>query len=300
MNANVVRNGAVMNEDEPGRKKMPKRSLAESESVSLSVDPGDKDLVCGACLSELFSPDHTHIGVPAGCPHLFHWTCLDNWAQLKNTCPQCNSRFRVAGQYTSNGREFVECFKFKKRDRVARESDNGPEEDVDVPVDLCEKCQAPGSEEELILCDGMDFTCNAMFHYKCVGFDSVPSGVWFCEGCISKGYIPDELKKMPKPTKKRREVPSPATATEPSSPDRSLPITRMVMAAPNLFPRQLIVHQAATRAGKVSSSKLPVNLVLDLGIVLPVNPAQSSQAAPSVFARFRERRLELKRKNANT
>lgn len=226
---------------------------------------------------DLFSDDCEYIGVPTDCPHLFHWDCLNSWAQIQNTCPQCKSRFRVAGKYLASSREFVECVKFKKRNRLGDVVDESPE--GDVPIDLCEKCKAPGTDEELILCDGMDFTCNAMFHYKCVGFKKVPSGLWFCDHCIERGFVPDEHKVKSPPKKKPR----------PSSPSRSASSSpRSAPLIPKLFPRQLLVQQGAMR--KSSSSKLPTNLVLDRSVVLPSAPASSS-SSESVFARFRQRRL---------
>lgn len=258
-----------------GRKnyKMPKHS--NENPSSLEVDPNEHDLVCGACLMHLFSEDCKEIAVPSGCPHLFHWDCLNNWAQLQNTCPQCKNRFRVAGKYTASEREFLECVKFRKRNRLSEADEDEVEEDL--PVDLCEKCREPGTEEELILCDGMDYTCNAMFHYKCVGFKKVPSGLWFCEHCLEKGYVPAELRAKSPPKKKAR----PASPPPPPIP------------APRLFPRQLIVQQGATR--KTSSSKVPANLVLDRAVVLPTHASSSE----SVFARFRERRL-LKKQQENS
>ena len=232
--------------------------------------------MCGACLLELFSEDCEFIGAPAGCPHLFHWDCLEQWSQLQNTCPQCKNRFRAAGKYRSRDNELVECVKFKNRNRLQREDES---DHVDTPLDLCEKCKEPGCDEDLLLCDGMDFTCNAMFHYRCVGLTSVPSGLWFCEDCIDKGYIPSELKEEPKPKKRR---------TEPASPPHPPVEIRII---PQTFPRQLLVQPGATRK---PSSSLPSNLVIHQGHLLVPTQAPPAPSGPSVFARYRQRRQEKK------
>lgn len=257
--------------------------------TKLTVNESDSDVVCGACLMELFTPDHEFIGSPAGCPHLFHWDCLRTWSELQNTCPQCKLRFRVAGKYHSSDRAFVECAKFKKRDRVGRASENEP---VELPVEVCEKCNCPGNDDEMILCDGMDYTCNAQFHYKCVGFDSVPAGLWFCDRCIEKGFIPEELKQTmisqpssPKPKKRK--------STMNSSPTRSKDTSPIIMPPPQLFPRQLVVQVGVNRTS--TSSGLPRNLLQPLQIPVVAPPTDSV----SVFARFRQRRLELKKAQTN-
>lgn len=263
-----------------------KRIGGEEGLPSLSISTTDADLVCGACLMDLFVDDHEFLGAPAGCPHLFHWDCITSWAELQNTCPQCKLRFRMVGKYRSHDRAFMECVKFKKRDRVGRVSADDVE--PDAPLELCEKCECPGGDDDMILCDGMDFTCNALYHYKCVGFDSVPSGLWFCESCISKGYIPDELKQVdPVP-----EIVSPAPKKRrPLNPSSPPPPVR-VMPAPVLFPRTLVIQEGATRC---KSSAVP-RALLQPTVELPVIRPATSAAPQSVFARFRQRRLELKQR----
>jgi hypothetical protein len=277
---------------------MPKSS--DSQSVStLTYDPKDKDLVCGACLMELFDGESEFLGCPSGCPHIFHWDCLARWGELQNSCPQCKHRFRVAAKYRQQDRELIECIKFKKRNRVDQGSD--PSDLSDLPIDLCEKCKEPGNDEDLILCDGMDFTCNALYHFRCVGFQSVPSGLWFCENCTSKGYVPDEFKKSKKQKIVRTEI---SEDNERSKRPRSRsPPPPPIRIVPQLFPRQLLVnHSANTRA---QSSGIPTKLILDAGslvpnLVQPVNRPINSDQTVSIFARFRQRRMEKKQAGNST
>ena len=261
---------------------MTKSQKSPSNKDKLNIDSTDQDLVCGACLLDLVTDEPSNLAVPVGCPHLFHWDCLTSWAKLQNTCPQCKHRFRLAGKYDSHSNELIECVKFHKRDCVGEAADND-EVDEDVPIDLCEKCKAPGTDEDLILCDGMDFTCNAMFHFRCVGFNSVPRGMWFCESCIEKGYIPEKLKSQTSP---RHSPPKPKKARSVSPPP-----TPYIIPPPNILPRTLVVHEGATRRN--ASSGLPRNLVLP-NFSMPPVPARAETA--SVFARFRQRRLAQRAK----
>ena len=268
---------------------MTKSPRSSSKKDRLEIKSSDKDLVCGACLLDLFTDDCEFLAVPVGCPHLFHWDCLTNWAKLQNTCPQCKHRFRLAGKYESSSQVLIECVKFHKRDRVGEAADNERDDD-DLPVDLCEKCKEPGTDEDLILCDGMDFTCNAMYHYRCVGFQSVPRGLWFCEGCIEKGYIPENMKQpsspAPSPPKRKKPRPVSPPSESPSSPRVHQPY---IMPPPNILPRTLVVQEGANRRN--TSSGLPRNL-LQPNFSLP--PPAPRADTTSVFARFRQRRLELK------
>ena len=249
---------------------MPKREHESPETRALEIQD-EVDLVCGACLLELFDPSFSCIGNPSGCPHLFHWDCLENWAQRQNTCPQCKNRFRVAGKYELESREFVECVNFKKRNRVGADDTDEP---LELPVDVCEKCKEPGPDEELILCDGMDYTCNAMFHYRCVGFSKVPSGLWFCEDCMHKGYIPEELKSK-----------SVSTMSPPKQTKQTAVHVR------SNFPQRLLVQEGAARRPPESSSRVPRNLVLDRSLDRITSSSPVVPSTGSVFARFRQRRL---------
>jgi hypothetical protein len=265
---------------------MTKSPKSEKKEEKLKIEGADGDLVCGACLLDLFSDDNEFLGAPVGCPHLFHWECLTSWAKLQNTCPQCKHRFRMAGKYEANSHKLTDCVKFHKRDRVGRAADDG-NDDIDVPIDLCEKCKEPGSDGDLILCDGMDFTCNAMFHYRCVGFDSVPNGLWFCESCLEKGFVPDNVKRGHTKSKEPAGSPKPKKKPRLPSPNPQ----PFIMPPPNIIPRTLLVQEGANRRSTTSSG-IPRNLVVP-NFSLPSAPAASADSL-SVFARFRQRRLEKK------
>ena len=261
---------------------MPKREHEIVDNQTLEIQD-EEDLVCGACLLELFDQSNKFIAIPSGCPHLFHWDCLENWAERQNTCPQCKNRFRHAGKYCGKDRELIECVKFKKRNRVS----DPDESEEEVMVDICERCKEPGADEDLILCDGMDFTCNAMYHYRCVGFSKVPSGLWFCDTCTEKGYIPEELKAAE--IKRRRIIETSQKREE--VPKRN---SKQDFQSTPLFPKRLLVLEGATRRPPERSSQLPRSLVLESSS--PIQPPTSvSRDDVSVFARFRARRLALKR-----
>ena len=48
------------------------------------------------------------------------------------------------------------------------------EEEAFEEISMCEVCKEAGDEAQLLLCDGMHGTCNATFHYTCVGLSAVP------------------------------------------------------------------------------------------------------------------------------
>lgn len=279
-------------------KKMPKSiSTKEDNPKELKIGDEDEGLVCSACLLDLFSADSEFIGAPGGCPHLFHWDCLVHWAEMQNTCTQCKHRFRIAGKYGASSRELLDCVKFKKRNRIRDEFI--PEESPDLMIELCEKCEEPGKDEDFILCDGMDFTCNAIFHYRCAGFSKVPPGLWFCESCIEKGYVPGKVKhennrSEEKPRKEakqpRARSPRPRSRSRSSPRSRPLPPAEPVIRAS--FPARLFVQAGANR--RSGSTTVPRNLTLDKSTVVPAMPHSNPGAAISVFERFRQRRLEKK------
>ena len=277
---------------------MPKRDNSEIASSSLSLDPLDKDLVCGACLLELFSDDCEFIGAPADCPHLFHWDCLINWGEVQNTCPQCKNRFRLAARYRASDRGLIECVKFKKRDRLRQDVENDTLSDL--PVELCEKCKEPGNDDDMILCDGMDYTCNAIFHYRCVGYHSLPDGLWFCDTCVEKGFVPEELQsEKPKRSKAKfqhidAEIQPRHKASASPDPIRK-PGVVLSMPPPNLFSIKLIIPEGATRRTHQSSG-LPSNLLVSPPPTYV--PIQRTEVPQSVFARFREKRALKRQANS--
>ena len=283
---------------------MPKSiSGTQDNPKELVIGDDDDGLVCGACLLDLFSDDSEYIGAPGGCPHLFHWDCLEHWAEMQNTCTQCKHRFRIAGKYRSSNRELVECVKFKKRNRVG--SDLSTEDSPDLMIDICEKCKEPGKDEDFILCDGMDFTCNALFHYRCVGFDSVPPGLWFCGNCIEKGFVPPEVRRVqkhaegkPKKVAKRPRAASPRPKSRSRSPTRSRSPHAPEPVIRASFPARLFVQAGANR--RSGSTTVPRNLTLDRSTVVPTMPPPSTGTVVSVFERFRQRRLEKKAARGNS
>jgi len=71
----------------------PRRGLSEEQCKTIptrTIDDQDvEDMTCSICLQELRAGD-TIRTLP--CNHLFHTGCLDQWLQVKNTCPNCVQR----------------------------------------------------------------------------------------------------------------------------------------------------------------------------------------------------------------
>lgn len=137
--------------------------------------------VCGACLLPLESD--AKVGALDNCSHVFHFECVEKWSQTENTCPQCKHRFFWLASYKAGKRASL---------RQVQSKDQEEQEEPEFEeVTVCEKCKEVGDEGQLLLCDGMHGTCNAPFHFTCVGLTSVPRGSWFCPDCVERGFDED-------------------------------------------------------------------------------------------------------------
>eukprot|EP00930_Biecheleria_cincta_P039136 TRINITY_DN26923_c0_g1_i2.p1 TRINITY_DN26923_c0_g1~~TRINITY_DN26923_c0_g1_i2.p1 ORF type:complete len:370 (+),score=62.58 TRINITY_DN26923_c0_g1_i2:53-1162(+) len=153
-----------------------------TERCPAFVRSGSEEVVCGACLLPIESD--AQVGVLDNCTHVFHHECADRWSQTENTCPQCKLRFFWLASYSSSGKR-VSLVKVESKDQEEQEETQFEE------ITVCEKCKEVGDEAQLLLCDGMNGTCNAPFHYTCVGLSCVPRGSWFCPDCVERGFDTD-------------------------------------------------------------------------------------------------------------
>lgn len=134
---------------------------------------------CGACLLPV--EDDAKVGILDNCSHVFHFECAEQWSRTENTCPQCKVRFFWLASYRPSGTR-ASLTKVEKRDQEG-ESDEAFED-----AQICEMCKEIGDEGALLLCDGMHGTCNAAFHFGCVGLSAVPREAWFCPDCAERGF----------------------------------------------------------------------------------------------------------------
>lgn len=63
-----------------------------------------------------------------------------------------------------------------------QETDTDPVKVTDVTDIMCTVCRQTTGEESMLLCDG----CDRGFHTWCIGLRHVPSGSWYCTGCVGK------------------------------------------------------------------------------------------------------------------
>ena len=138
------------------------------------------------------------------CLHILHNNCLKPWVERANSCPICRQSFnivelidQVGGKHLVrlsgvklNHLTFLIVFlsgpvtsSYFVEDRV-QVADLDPSMIVDYVDDdsdshPCPICGDSDNEELLMLCDG----CDLAWHTYCIGLDSVPSGIWFCEHC---------------------------------------------------------------------------------------------------------------------
>lgn len=138
--------------------------------------------VCGACLLPV--DVDSQIGLVDNCAHVFHLDCVERWSGTENSCPQCKLRFFWLAGYSCKGiRESLT--------RVERRDQEGEDEDDFEDVQICESCHEIGDEGSLLLCDGMNGTCNSAYHAACVGLRTIPRGSWFCPDCVDRGFDTD-------------------------------------------------------------------------------------------------------------
>uniref|UniRef100_A0A7S0B8N9 PHD and RING finger domain-containing protein 1 n=1 Tax=Pyrodinium bahamense TaxID=73915 RepID=A0A7S0B8N9_9DINO len=139
--------------------------------------------VCGACLLPV--EPGVKVGIIDSCAHIFHHECVERWSHTENSCPLCKLRFFWLAAYTPDGKR-------ASLDRIERRDQEGEEDNDDFEdIQVCELCKEVGSESALLLCDGMHGTCNAAYHYTCVGLTAVPRGAWFCPDCLERGFDMD-------------------------------------------------------------------------------------------------------------
>jgi len=135
--------------------------------------------ICGACLLPLEADEK--VGATDNCTHIFHYECVEKWSQTENSCPQCKVRFFWMAAYGGNDRR-------ESLTKVESKDQEEQEEEQFEDISVCEKCNEVGDPAKLLLCDGMHGTCNATFHYTCVGLTEVPHDSWFCPDCLERGF----------------------------------------------------------------------------------------------------------------
>ncbi|OLP95455.1 putative ATP-dependent helicase HRQ1 [Symbiodinium microadriaticum] len=127
-----------------------------------------------------------------GCLHLFHLRCIQVWAGVENSCPQCRLRFRRFGEYSLVSGQRRRICEVQHRDQVG---DSSGESEI-----TCDVCGGAGQAELLLLCDGWRGRCPGACHTFCDGLGrTVPSGRWFCPACRSRQHAG-----TPRPAPKER------------------------------------------------------------------------------------------------
>eukprot|EP00933_Yihiella_yeosuensis_P038131 TRINITY_DN3208_c0_g2_i1.p1 TRINITY_DN3208_c0_g2~~TRINITY_DN3208_c0_g2_i1.p1 ORF type:complete len:349 (-),score=68.74 TRINITY_DN3208_c0_g2_i1:135-1181(-) len=162
--------------------KVIERDVLTTSAPSFWRPQGSQENICGACLLPV-EPD-AKVGLIDNCQHIFHFDCVSTWSKTENSCPQCKQRFFWLASYSSKGKR-------ASLEKVERKDQEGEEDPEYEDVQVCEHCKEVGDESRLLLCDGMNGTCNAPYHIECVGLTDVPKGSWFCPDCVERGFDTD-------------------------------------------------------------------------------------------------------------
>mmetsp|Transcript_119400 Transcript_119400/g.337811 ORF Transcript_119400/g.337811 Transcript_119400/m.337811 type:complete len:383 (-) Transcript_119400:63-1211(-) len=174
-------------------RRLVERDVLPETAPSALARRDDEPLSCGACL--LAVEADAQVGLVDNCLHVFHFECVERWSRTENSCPQCKTRFFWLAAYSPIAEHKPARTSPKVRrtslNRIMKRDQEGDEEGAFEEVQACERCGEVGDEEKLLLCDGMHGTCNAAYHFTCVGLTGVPQSSWFCPDCVDRGFDTD-------------------------------------------------------------------------------------------------------------
>mmetsp|Transcript_12385 Transcript_12385/g.27188 ORF Transcript_12385/g.27188 Transcript_12385/m.27188 type:complete len:587 (-) Transcript_12385:238-1998(-) len=150
--------------------------------------------ICGACLLDIDASAGKHevLAMLDCCrpKHIFHPMCIHTWSARENSCPLCKQRFHKYATYGGDGHLLRVQPVEERCQRYCPVESDFVEEAVDVvdedapPVwDFCPLCCSAEDEASLLLCDGKQQRCPAMYHFYCLGLTCIPEGDWFCPSC---------------------------------------------------------------------------------------------------------------------
>ena len=117
------------------------------------------------------------------CSHFFCFECIQKWAEVTNCCPLCKvpslSLHKYGDKISRSG--IVQKIRIKSKQQTYNYEDPGNA--VADYADVCYECGNYGDDSELMVCDHCDFK---ICHFKCAGFQQVPSTNWFCKFCVER------------------------------------------------------------------------------------------------------------------
>lgn len=261
------------------------------------------ECLCGACLLPI---EEEKVGAIDNCTHLFHYECVEKWSQTENSCPQCKVRFFWMAGYGADQR--LSLSKVESKDQEEQEEEEFEE------ISICERCKEAGDEAKLLLCDGMHGTCNATFHYTCVGLSAVPRGSWFCPDCLERGFDVDARghrgggRGVRSDVAAVTSVPRAETAVEATPPPRVAAVARppaeheqrLNGGASVETPERPDVNERRTpraRAALPSQLQLSALACLTPAVEVPAFQAASAPRA-GLFATFAARRRQRQRESS--
>jgi Ring finger domain/PHD-finger len=165
-------------------------SSSDHKDATASLDDEDS-CSCIICVEPVLSNERGYLPV---CNHVFHITCILQWATITNLCPLCKKEFSTVSrmeikqiQNETYVRILQEVSVPKKEQEIAPLNDEELAEYGFSRQDLeavCNHCNSGNDENVLLLCDAR---CGVAAHTYCIGLRSVPRGDWFCDACVALG-----------------------------------------------------------------------------------------------------------------
>lgn len=158
------------------REEMGEKEGKNNKNISTSSNtvenPNLKSNTCTICLETINLPSKV-----TGCDHIFCKECIDQWAEVSNTCPLCKKDFKKIIYYNDQNKIINQRNVKKKKFKYEDEENDAW---MDNCLEHCMKCKQTNDVYLMLVCDKCKFN---VCHTYCAGLDIIPDDDWFCSEC---------------------------------------------------------------------------------------------------------------------
>jgi hypothetical protein len=149
-----------------------KRQWSIVYQQTIEMLKSQKNTPCTICLDQMKIPSKVD-----ECEHLFCKECIDQWANMSNTCPLCKIEFKKI-TFLSEDKNLLETRRFSKKKFKYEEDENDLW--MDNCLEYCMACKNTNDMYLMLVCDKCHFN---VCHTYCDGLDTIPDDEWFCSEC---------------------------------------------------------------------------------------------------------------------